>query len=213
MSPQIGRGLNAAICEKVHVKVSHVLLGNTNHLPAPSRWSWMIVWCLQSRASCSAASSARTRACTSAAPESTASRRPWPASPSRSCRGRPWMSWWHATTAARLTRSKTGLREATGPGCLAALTAGPVRPPQSASHARGSRISCSWSGQATCRTWRSTVRGCGATTSWGGNTKACWRNTARRRTAPERLAARVPANVTGHQGILAHGRSKGERQR
>lgn len=183
---------------------------NTYSPPASLRWSWTIAWCLQSRASCFAVSSARTKACTSAAHESMASRRPWPASPSKSSRGRLWTSSWHVTMPASLTRSKTGLQEATGPGCLVALTAGPAHQAKSASRVHGSRISCSWLGHRTCRTLRSTAKGCGATTSWGGNIRACWRNTARHRRAPGRLAARALVNVTGRQGISVRGRCSGE---
>lgn len=172
------------------------------------RWSWMIASCLQNRAFCFAESFARMKACTSAAPESMASHRPWPASPSKSSRVKLWMSLWHATMLASPTHSRTGLQEATGPGCLVVLTAGPAPQPKLASHVHGSRIWCSWSGRRTCSTWRNTARGCGATTSWGGNTRACWKNTARLRRAPGRLAARVLENATGRRGISVLGRRK-----
>lgn len=177
-----------------------------------SRWSWMSVWCAQSRVSSSVVSSAKTRACTSAVPENTASPRPWPASAWRSCRGRHWANSSHATTRSTPTGSKTGQREVTGPIFLAAPTARAGLWLRSASLGRGLRISCSWLVRPTCHTWRSTARGCGVTTSWGGNTRACWRNTGRRRRAPGRPGTRAtPGSATGHRGISALGRSNGAR--
>lgn len=178
---------------------------NNYFLSVPFRWSWMIVWCQQIRVCCFVISSVRTKVCTSAAPESTASAKPWSASPSRSSRRTQWMSSLPVTLRASLTGSKTGLQGTTGPGCLAArgLTAGV----KSASRARGSRTSCSSSGRLTCLTLRSTARGCGATTSSGGSTRACWRNTAKLKRVPGRRAVKAPENATGHHEISEDGES------
>lgn len=169
------------------------------------------MWWPRSRDFCFVVCCAKIKVYTSAVPESTASHRPWPDLTLKYSRARLWTSSCPVKMQANPTPSKTEPRTPTELGCRAAPTAEEARRAKSASLAHGSKTSCSWSDRQRCLRWRNTARGCGAMTSWKGNTRACWRNIDRRRRAPGKLGARTPENVTGRHGTYVHGSSNEEK--